>query len=96
MSEAEGHKTHKRWCKLLDRRSGWPWKRKEGHLLREQYENGQQCGGCAFYVALEGSLGMDWGVCANPKSREDGKAVFEHFTCSVFTTRPEKKETSDR
>lgn len=40
-----------------------------------------QCGGCCYYIPLEGSIGQDWGVCSNPKSSWDGIVVFEHSTC---------------
>lgn len=43
-----------------------------------------QCGGCQFYLTLEGPLGADWGVCTNQQSEYDGRAVFEHWTCSQF------------
>lgn len=41
----------------------------------------RQCGGCCYYIPLEGSIGQDWGACSNPKSSWDGTVVFEHFTC---------------
>jgi hypothetical protein len=44
-----------------------------------------QCGGCTYYVPLEGALGADWGGCTNPRSPFDRRCVFEHWTCTEFT-----------
>lgn len=43
-----------------------------------------QCGGCTYYIPLEGKLGGDWGACSNPKSQYDRTCVFEHWTCKEF------------
>ncbi|HEV3456447.1 MAG TPA: DUF3027 domain-containing protein [Thermoanaerobaculia bacterium] len=43
-----------------------------------------QCGGCRFYVPLDGKLGGDWGACSNPASEYDARVVFEHWTCKEF------------
>jgi len=40
--------------------------------------------GCAFFVPLEGLLGMDWGVCTNPASSRAGLLTFEHQGCKHF------------
>lgn len=40
-----------------------------------------QCGGCRFYMPLEGAAGADWGACANPRSDRAGIVVFEHHGC---------------
>jgi len=77
MSKEERRATHERWCDK-GRASSFP---KPGTKEYEMYEQGNQCGGCAFYIALTSDLGFDWGVCANSKSPHDGMAVFEHFTC---------------
>lgn len=37
--------------------------------------------GCRFFVPLEGKLGMDWGICANPSSHRCGLLTFEHQGC---------------
>jgi len=34
--------------------------------------------GCKWFLELEGSLGMDWGVCLNKKSHRCGLLTFEH------------------
>mgnify|MGYP001612048497 FL=1 len=38
-----------------------------------------QCGGCRFFLALDG----DYGICANAASRYDGRIVFEHIGCEA-------------
>lgn len=43
-----------------------------------------QCMHCEFYIPLEGVLGMDWGVCTNPKSRYDRRACFGHDGCDKW------------
>ena len=40
--------------------------------------------GCRHYVPLEGNLGFDWGVCANPRSHRAGLLTFEHQGCPEF------------
>lgn len=36
------------------------------------------CCSCRYYAALDGRLGMDWGVCTNPESPRSGLLTFEH------------------
>ncbi len=40
--------------------------------------------GCRYFVPLEGNLGLDWGVCVNPKSPRCGLLTFEHQGCKEF------------
>ena len=40
--------------------------------------------GCRYYVKLAGTLGMDWGVCAHPRSHRCGLLTFEHQGCLAF------------
>lgn len=49
-------------------------------LLREQCEEGHQCGGCSFFAPLN----TDWGLCLNPAARHHLETVFEHFTCPAL------------
>lgn len=61
--------------------------RNEDGSYTHQEEGGNytlQCGGCRFYIGIEGPLGGDWGVCGHPRSEYDGRAVFEHWTCAHF------------
>lgn len=88
MTEKEFKTCHPRWSKKL---GPTPGMLPEGSKIRDQYEMGHQCGMCRFYVPLESDLGMDWGVCAQPKSFHDGKVVFEHHTCEFFDN-DQKKE----
>jgi hypothetical protein len=40
--------------------------------------------GCKYFLPLEGQLGMDWGVCANPASPRASLLTFEHQGCKAF------------
>ena len=88
MTKEERHATHERWCQKGRASSSL----KPGTQEHEMYEQGKQCGGCAFYLTLDGDLGMDWGACACPKSPHDGTTVFEHFTCLHHEYRPDPDE----
>jgi hypothetical protein len=46
--------------------------------------NAEQCGGCHWYRALEGTLGADWGVRSSLTSELDGTIRFEHDGCEEF------------
>jgi hypothetical protein len=39
---------------------------------------------CKHFLELEGSLGLDWGVCANSQSPRVGLLTFEHMGCRFF------------
>ncbi len=56
-------------------RSHWP----QEPEVAELYEEGQQCGGCAFYAVFN----ADFGLCCHAGSRHHLETVFEHFTCAV-------------
>jgi hypothetical protein len=57
----------------------------EPYGLRPDDERGADCScGCKFFHELEGSRGMDWGVCGNPKSPRAGLLTFEHMGCKFF------------
>ncbi len=43
----------------------------------------KQCGTCRFFVRLDGTFVLDWGVCAKSTSPLDGFAAFEHEGCFV-------------
>lgn len=46
---------------------------------------GSDCScGCRHFVPLEGRLGNDWGVCANPASPRCALLTFEHMGCKQF------------
>jgi len=40
--------------------------------------------GCKHFLELAGTLGFDWGVCANPQSPRAGLLTFEHMGCRFF------------
>lgn len=56
-------------------------------------------GGCKFYYLLETRdgevLGMDWGVCTNPKSHRCGLLTFEHQGCHHFELAEKDLHASD-
>ncbi|RRD47363.1 DUF3027 domain-containing protein [Arachnia propionica] len=79
---------HQRWMAKKNRASDdaahsdcWAW---------------EQCGGCHFWIPLAGSLGADWGVCANPASHFDQQAMYEHDGCEAFTEDPQGWRTPER
>jgi len=57
-------------------RERWP----DDPGLFERYEDGEQCGGCAFFAPFN----ADFGLCGYDKSRHHLETVFEHFACPVF------------
>ena len=44
----------------------------------------QQCGGCRFWLALSGEVGLDFGVCANERSPFFMRVQFEHDGCDFY------------
>ncbi|WP_343239407.1 DUF3027 domain-containing protein [Streptomyces sp. SID7909] len=70
---------HERWLRLLNRSTGEPGYRDEWF--------DEQCGGCRFWIALRGELGLDWGVCTRADSPFDGRVRFEHDGCELFAVR---------
>lgn len=76
-------KVHERWLEKNCTPYGPPKRTDE---VGKQWDDGAllQCGGCMYYVPLEGSLGMDWGACSNPRSPQDGKVTFEHHGCMAY------------
>ncbi|MER5966809.1 DUF3027 domain-containing protein [Streptomyces sp. NPDC002057] len=75
----DGDDAHGRWSRLLNRSTGDPGYRDEWF--------DEQCGGCKFWVALSGELGLDWGACARAGSPFDGQVRFEHDGCERFVAR---------
>ncbi|MGW2476922.1 DUF3027 domain-containing protein [Streptomyces sp. NPDC001665] len=70
---------HGRWLRLLNRSTG-----------NSDYPDAwfdEQCGGCRFWIALSGELGLDWGVCTRADALFDGRVRFEHDGCERFTAR---------
>ncbi|MFD7893494.1 DUF3027 domain-containing protein [Streptomyces sp. NPDC059743] len=70
---------HERWLRLLNRSTGEPGYRDEWF--------DKQCGGCRFWIALSGELGLDWGACTRAGSPFDGWVRFEHDGCERFSAR---------
>lgn len=52
--------------------------------------NGDCSSGCRWYLPLEGRLGGDWGVCANPSSHRVGLLTFEHQGCEQYEYDPDE------
>jgi hypothetical protein len=40
---------------------------------------------------LDGTHGMDWGVCTEPQSPRAGLLTFEHMGCPHFEQEPEEE-----
>jgi hypothetical protein len=40
--------------------------------------------GCKHFLELSGTLGFDWGLCANARSPRAGLLTFEHMGCKFF------------
>ncbi|MCO8273999.1 DUF3027 domain-containing protein [Actinoplanes sp. TRM 88003] len=70
---------HHRWVKERHRVTGDP------DYPEHWYD--EQCGGCAFWIALHGRLGADYGVCSNPVSAFDARVRFEYDGCDAYTGR---------
>ena len=71
-SAEEMAKVHPRWIEKM--------KAVEGRYGPPKYDLAQ-CGGCSYYIPLEGSIGMDWGACSSKDSSFDGRVTFEHHGC---------------
>ncbi|GGY33616.1 hypothetical protein GCM10010299_45130 [Streptomyces tanashiensis] len=74
-----GDDIHRRWLQLLHRSTGNP-------SYRDEWFD-EQCGGCRFWIALSGDLGLDWGACTHAGSPFDGRVRFEHDGCEHFSVR---------
>lgn len=44
-----------------------------------------RCGGCGFYVMLQGPLGQSFGVCANAFANDDGRVVSVDHGCGAHS-----------
>ncbi|MER7892562.1 DUF3027 domain-containing protein [Micromonospora sp. NPDC094482] len=70
---------HQRWIKQRNRDTVDP-------AYPEAWYD-EQCGGCRFWIPLDGELGHDYGACTNPASPFDGRVRFEHDGCAAFANR---------
>jgi hypothetical protein len=90
---------HARWIAKLRERlpdnvppsdSDPAWPETFGNLVNCKPRHGEhpdytlQCGGCRYYIRLDGAHGADWGACSCPSSEYDRTVVFEHWTCAHF------------
>jgi hypothetical protein len=70
---------HARWLGQVNRSTS-----QDGYADAWYYE---QCGGCRYWIALQGVIGSDYGACTNGRSAFDGRIRFEHDGCAGFTER---------
>ncbi|MFI1176743.1 DUF3027 domain-containing protein [Streptomyces melanogenes] len=70
---------HARWRRLQNRSTT------QADYREAWYD--AQCGGCRFWVALRGEIGLDYGACTGPSSPFDGRVRFEHDGCECFAAR---------
>lgn len=73
---------HDAWTARILRVHGYVSARNDA----EFYAN--QCGGCSFYMPIEGASASDWGACGNPASDRIGTVVFEHHGCEQHSEGP--------
>lgn len=71
MTTPEYDAVHPAWCDRLRERFGF--------VSVDGDQN--QCGGCRFYMPIDGDAAADWGACGNPASDRCGHTVFEHHGC---------------
>ncbi len=55
-----------------------------GFRSREEEDAWDCSTGCKWFYQLQGKVGLDWGVCANPLSPRSGLLTFEHQGCFQF------------
>jgi hypothetical protein len=72
---------HDRWMERRNRRQEDPDYKDEWYA--------EQCGGCRFFVQLQGLSSADWGGCSSAKSPFDGRVMFEHDGCEFFESSEE-------
>jgi hypothetical protein len=72
------HETSERWVWMS------PYMQRDINNWKDEWTI-HQCGGCRYYVILEGHFMSDWGLCTHPESVQDGKAMFEHDGCEHYT-----------
>lgn len=75
-SSAERAAIHARWVRNRNRRTDDPAYRESWYA--------EQCGACRFWIPLAGTMGLDYGACANPAPPFDGAIRFEHDGCDGF------------
>jgi len=64
-----------------------------GERDRAKAESPADCSsGCRHFLPLDGEVGTDWGVCANPKSPRAGLLTFEHQGCPEFEADTEAED----
>jgi hypothetical protein len=55
-----------------------------GKRKRSDLSPGDCSSNCRWFHKVAGMRGLDWGVCANPKSPRAGLLTFEHMGCPRY------------
>ena len=81
---------HRRWVAGVNRSGD------ENDARYDESWAWEQCGACRFWMPLAGTLGLDWGACANGASPFDRRVMFEHDGCEHFEGDPDGWRTPQR
>jgi len=81
-------------CKL-DVEDYEPYGKVDRDVAAEKYGAGDCSSGCRWFHKLDGTVGMDFGVCGNPRSHRKGLLTWEHQGCRAFEADPHRFDDDD-
>jgi len=76
-------------CKL-DVEDYEPYGKVDRDVAAEKYGAGDCSSGCRWFHKLDGPVGLDFGVCGNPRSHRKGLLTWEHQGCRAFEADPHR------